>query len=121
MVKEGCSFPVRRPPRVGKSPKHPPPTEDILREPICNVLPRRVITQPSGELLQSGYFTRLWAVSSIKFGLHITSSNRKERASPLATVEVEWVAVTGGMLCALSIPDSPKKLNVEMKRRDQVY
>jgi hypothetical protein len=45
-----------------------------------------------------------------KFGLHKTSSNRKERANPIATVEVECVAVTGGMLCALSISDSPKKL-----------
>ena len=42
-----------------------------------------------------------------KFGLHKTSSNRKERANPIATVEVECVAVTGGMLCALSISDFP--------------
>jgi hypothetical protein len=54
-----------------------------------------------------GYFTRLWAVSAIKIGLDKTSSNHKERASRLATVEVECVAVTGGMLCALSISDFP--------------
>ena len=52
-----------------------------------------------------------------KFGLHKTSSDHEERASPLATVEVECAAVTDGMLCALSISISPKKLNVEMKRR----
>jgi len=34
----------------------------------------------------------------------------QSRANPTATVEVECVVVTGGMLCALSISDSPKKL-----------
>jgi hypothetical protein len=37
--KGGLLFPARHPPRVlGKSAKHQPRSEDILREPICNVL-----------------------------------------------------------------------------------
>ena len=36
------------------------------------------------------------------------------RASPLAKVEVESVAVTGGMLCALVISDFPQKVEAEM-------
>ena len=98
---------MRHPPRVlGKSAKHPPPSEDILREPYVMYSSTRYHTTP--------WRTSVWVISPAfglfqpsKFGLHKTSSNRKERANPIATVEVECVAVTGGMLCALSISDFP--------------
>jgi hypothetical protein len=58
-----------------------------------------------------GDFTRPWAVSSHQNSvIKKTSSNGKVRASLLATLEVEYRAVTGGMLCARSISDSPQKV-----------
>ena len=67
---------------------------------------------PVGELFNWVISPAFGLFQPSKFGLHKTSSNRKERASanPIATVEVECVGVTGGMLCALSISDFPKKL-----------
>ena len=110
--KEGCSSPVRHPPRVlGKSAKHPPPSEDILREPICNVLLDALSHNPVANFCM-GYFTRLWAVSAIKIRSPQNFIESQGRASPLAKVEVECVAVTGGMLCALAISDFPKNLKL---------
>jgi hypothetical protein len=91
----------------GKSAKHQPPGEDILTEPICNVLLDAVFIQASGELFNWVISPAFGLFQPSKFGLHKTSSNRKERSNPIATVEVECVAVTGGMLCALSISDFP--------------
>jgi hypothetical protein len=106
MVKEGLLFPMRDPPRVlGKSAKHQPPSEDILREPICNVLLDALSHNPVVNFCNWVISPAFGLFQPSKFGLHKTSSNRKERASPLAIVEC--VAVTGGMLCALSISDFP--------------
>ena len=108
MVKEGLLFPVRHPPRVlGKSAKHQPPSEDILREPECNVLLDALSHNPLVNFCNWVISPAFGLFQPSKFGLHNTSSNRKERANPIATVEVECVAVTGGMLCALSISDFP--------------
>ena len=101
MVKEGLLFPVRHPPRVpGKSAKHQPPSEDILREPMCNVLLDALSHNPVVNFCN-------WVISPA-FGLFhppIRSpgnlSNGKVHASLLATLEVECLEVTGGMLCAL--------------------
>jgi hypothetical protein len=42
-----------------------------------------------------------------KFRLQENFIERTARASLLATLEVEYRDLTGGMLCALSISDSP--------------
>ena len=108
MVKEGLLFPVRHPPRVlGESAKHPPPSEDILREPICNVLLDALSHNPVANFCNWVISPAFGLFQPSKFGLHKTSSNRNGDASPLAIVEVEGVVVTGGMLCALSISDFP--------------
>jgi len=101
MVKEGLLFPVRHPPRVlGKSAKHPPPSEDILREPICNVLLDALSHNPVANFCN-------WVISPA-FGLFHPSIRspgkpieRQVHASLLAALAVECLEVTGGMLCAL--------------------
>ena len=109
--KGGLFFLVRHPPRVlGKSAKHPPPSEDILREPICNVLLDALSHNPVVNFCNWVISPAFGLFQPSKFGLHKTSSNRKDRASPLAKVEVECVAVTDGMLCALAISDFPQKV-----------
>jgi hypothetical protein len=62
-----------------------------------------------------GYFTRLWAVSAIEFGLHKTSSRNKERASPLATLKLKGLLLPVAWCVHYQFPISPKKL----KRRDE--
>ena len=83
MVKEGLLFPVRHPPRVlGQSTKHQPPGEDILREPICNVLLDALSHNPLVNFCNWVISPAFGLFQPSKFGLHKTSSNRKERANP---------------------------------------
>jgi len=68
----------RTPESLSSSAKQRGPNKDTSK-PDCNVLLKRV-SYNRAALLQLGYFTRLWAVSSIKFGLQENLSNGKVHA-----------------------------------------
>ena len=92
---------------VSKSSKHPLPSEeDTLRELIGNVLLDALSHNPVVNFCNWVISPAFGLFQPSKFGIHKTSSRNKERASPLATVKM-YVALTGGMMRALSISDSP--------------
>jgi hypothetical protein len=66
-----------------------------------------------------GDFTRPWAVSSIKIPSSRNLIERTARASLLATIEVKYRDVSGGMLCALSISRFPLKVESNRGRTGQ--
>jgi len=107
--KGGFALP-RAPPTESAGPEHKASAALVkifLREPMCNVLLDALSHNPVLNFCNWVISPAFGLFQPSKFGLHKTSSNRKERVNPIATVEVEGVAVTGGMLCALSKSDFP--------------